>query len=59
VVIRTALIDHNSRRFLVQSGGAITTNSQRESEWEECLLKARTLLGGLAQNTTMERNRNA
>ncbi|MDG2425638.1 MAG: anthranilate synthase component I family protein [Flavobacteriales bacterium] len=59
VVIRTALIDHNSRRFSVQSGGAITTNSQRESEWEECLLKARTLLGGLAQNTTMERNRNA
>lgn len=48
VVIRTALVDHRNQTFAVQTGGAITVAARCESEWEETLLKARTLLEALA-----------
>jgi para-aminobenzoate synthetase component 1 len=48
VVIRTALIDHRTHAFVVQTGGAITCAAAQQAEWDETLLKARTLLEALA-----------
>lgn len=44
VAIRTALIDRESSEATYGIGSGIVWDSDPESEWEECLLKAETLL---------------
>lgn len=53
VVIRSMLYDKQKRHLSFPVGSAITAGSEPESEYEECLLKAkaiRNLLGGEAEN---------
>ncbi len=47
VMIRTITYDAGSQRASLLSGGAITAASDPLAEWEECELKARTVLGRL------------
>jgi para-aminobenzoate synthetase component I len=47
VVIRTLTYDARTGRVSLITGGAITAQSDPEAEWEECEVKARSVLGAL------------
>ena len=44
VVIRTLEYEENSETFSIQSGGAITIDSEPEAEWDEIQLKSSFIL---------------
>lgn len=50
VVIRSILYDQSSQYLSFQTGSAITFYSDPEQEYEECLLKAKAILGVLEQD---------
>lgn len=47
VVIRTALFDADQERISLRTGSAITARCEPEREWEECTLKARSVIEAL------------
>ena len=47
VVIRSILYDDENKKLSIPVGGAITAASVGQSEYEECLLKAQSLLKSL------------
>lgn len=47
VIIRSILYNSNNRYLSFQTGGAITYDSVPEQEWEECQLKAATMLAAI------------
>lgn len=48
VVIRTLMLDAESGRASIHTGSAITSLCDPELEWEECQLKARSVIDALA-----------
>lgn len=50
VVIRSLLYNASTKYLSFQTGGAITFNSNAEKEYEECLLKAETMLKITSRN---------
>jgi para-aminobenzoate synthetase component 1 len=44
IAIRTAIIA--GQKIYIQAGGGIVADSQPESEWQECITKARALIAG-------------
>ena len=51
IVIRTIIYDVKTKDISVQSGGAITIDSESKREWEECLVKTKKLLSELSKNS--------
>lgn len=49
VVIRSILYNSETRTILYPAGGAITVNSQPDKEFEECLLKAKSMRDALTK----------
>lgn len=50
VVIRSILYDSATKTLLYPAGGAITAHSDIEKEFEECLLKAKSMKDALSKN---------
>ncbi len=48
VIIRSIVYNRNNNYLSFQAGGAITYDSVPEQEWEECQLKAATMLSALS-----------
>lgn len=51
IVIRTIIYDSETKNISVQSGGAITIDSESSREWNECLIKTKKLLRELSKNS--------
>lgn|GEM_PF-265468 len=51
IVIRTIIYESSTKQISVQSGGAITIDSESKQEWRECLMKANKLFKGLSKNS--------
>jgi para-aminobenzoate synthetase component 1 len=47
VVIRTLLYDRATSQATISTGSALTATCDPEQEWEECILKARTVIQAL------------
>jgi para-aminobenzoate synthetase component I len=50
VVIRSILYDATTKNLLYPAGGAITANSDIDKEFEECLLKAKSMKDALSKS---------
>ena len=50
VVIRSILYNSTTKALLYPAGGAITANSDIAKEFEECLLKAKTMKDALLKS---------
>jgi para-aminobenzoate synthetase component 1 len=56
VVIRTIIYNPKLKRLSFHVGSAITAQCNPEEEWNECLLKAETLIKAIGINTKVELN---